>query len=331
MATTFESIMKQLKDRKFAPVYLLMGDEPYYIDQISNYIENNALPEEERDFNQTVFYGKDTNASDVVANAKQFSFGSEYHVVILKEAKDMKDIDLMQSYFQNPLKSTILVVCHKYGKMKASSYKACDKETVIFNSEPVRDYNLSAWVSKCAEENGYTISPEVALIITEHIGNDLNRIDNEFKKMKIFVPQGSKITSDIVEKNIGISKEYNIFELQDALGDRNGEKAAKICMHFANNIKDNPNVLTISSLNSFYGKMLAYHLLPDKSADNVSKIYGSNAFIQRKNIEKAQKHTLLQLMRIISILREYDAKTKGVDNAATDEELLKELVYKIMH
>lgn len=330
-AVSFENIMKQLKDRKFAPIYLLMGEEPFYIDQISNYIENNAIPEEDRDFNQVVLYGKDTNSSEVVSNAKQFSFGSEYHVVIVKEAKDMKDIELMQSYFKNPLKSTILVICHKYGKLKASAYKGCDAETVIFDSVPVKDYALSAWVEKCAVENGYKISSEAAQIITEHVGNDLSRIDNEFKKLKIFVPQGTQITPDIVEKNIGISKEYNVFELQDALGDRNTEKATKICMHFVNNIKDNPNVMTISSLNLFYSKMLAYHLLPDKSPENLAKIYGSNSYIQKINVAKAQKHNLPQLMKIISVLREYDAKTKGVDNAATDEELLKEMVYKILH
>lgn len=332
MAAAFDQVMNQLKSGKYAPVYLLMGEEPFYIDCISDYIENNVLPEEERDFNQVVLYGKDTTPDEVVANAKQFSFGGDYRVVILKEAKDLSNFDLLTSYFAHPQPSTILVICYKYGKLKAAQYKNCDKSTVIFISDPVKDYNLADWVQKQAAEHNFKLNQQAADIITEHIGNDLSRIDNEFKKLKIILPEGAEITPEIVEKNIGISKEYNVFELQNALGERNADKAFKICINFAHNMKDNPNVKTIAVLYNFYSKMLAYMLLPEASRENMEKIYGKiNPYVMKINQRYASRYSLAQVRKIISVLREYDVKSKGVDSDAPNEELLMEMIYKILH
>ncbi len=331
-AAKFEEVMNQLKSGKYAPVYLLMGEEPFYIDCISEYIENNALPEADRDFNQVVLYGRDTHPDEVVANAKQFAFGADHRVVILKEAKDLSKFDLLTPYFAHPQPSTILVVCYKYGKLKAAQYKNCDKSTVIFTSEPVKDYQLPAWVQKQAAEHHFKLNQQAANIITEHIGNDLSRIDNEFKKLKIILPEGAEITAEIIEKNIGISKEYNIFELQNALGERNADKAFKICINFAHNMKDNPNVKTIAVLYSFYAKMLAYMLLPDQSQQNLEKVYGKiNPFVMDINRKYASRYSLAQVRKIMSVLREYDLKSKGVDSDAPDEELLMEMIYKILH
>lgn len=331
-AVKFEDVMSQLKSGKFAPVYLLMGEEPFYIDCISDYIENNALPESDRDFNQVVLYGRDTTPDEVVANAKQFAFGADHRVVILKEAKDLPQIDLLTSYFANPQPSTILVVCYKYGKLKPTQYKGCDKSTVIYTSEPVRDYQLAAWVQKQAALHNFKLSSEAAGIISENIGNDLARINNEFKKLKIILPEGTEITPEIIEKNIGISKEYNIFELQNALGERDADKAFKICINFTHNMKDNPNVKTIAVLYNFYSKMLAYMLLPDNSDENLAKVYGKiNPFVMNINRRYASRYSLAQVRRIISVLREYDVKSKGVDSDAPGEELLMEMIYKILH
>lgn len=331
-AAKFEDVMSQLKSGQFAPVYLLMGEEPFYIDCISDYIENNALPEEERDFNQVVLYGRDTTPDEVVANAKEFAFGADHRVVILKEAKDLSKIDLLTSYFAHPQPSTILVICHKYGKLKAAQYKGCDKSTVIFTSDPIKDYQLPAWVQKQAKEHNFKLNPQAAGILAENIGNDLTRINNEFKKLKIILPEGTEITPDIIEKNIGISKEYNIFELQNALGERNADKAFKICLNFTHNMKENPNTKTIAVLYTFYSKMLAYMLLPDNSPENLEKIYGKvNPFVMDINRRYASRYSLAQVRRIISVLREYDVKSKGVDSDAPGEELLMEMIYKILH
>ena len=331
-AAKFEDVMSQLKSGQYAPVYLLMGEEPFYIDCISDYIENNVLPEDERDFNQVVLYGRDTSPDEVVANAKQFAFGADRRVVILKEAKDLSKFDLLTSYFAHPQASTILVICHKYGKLKTPQYKGCDKSTVIFTSDPVKDYQLPAWVQKQATEHGFKLTTQAAGIIAEHIGNDLTRIDNEFKKLKIILPEGTEITAEIIEKNIGISKEYNIFELQNALGDRDADKAFKICINFAHNMKENPNVKTIAVLYNFYSKMLAYMLLPDNSPENLERIYGKiNPFVLDINRRYANRYSLAQVRKIIAVLREYDVKSKGVDSEAPDEELLMEMIYKILH
>lgn len=332
MAVKFEELMSQLKSGKYAPVYLLMGEEPFYIDCISEFIENNALPEVDRDFNQVVLYGRDTHPDEVVANAKQFAFGADHRVVILKEAKDLSKFDQLTPYFAHPQPSTILVVCYKYGKLKAAQYKNCDKSTVIFTSEPVKDYQLPAWVQKQAAEHNFKLNQQAANIITEHIGNDLSRIDNEFKKLKIILPEGAEITPEIIEKNIGISKEYNIFELQNALGERNADKAFRICLNFAHNMKDNPNVKTIAVLYTFFNKMLAYMLLPDNSAQSLERVYGKiNPYVMDVNRKYASRYSLAQVRKIMSVLREYDLKSKGVDSDAPDEELLMEMIYKILH
>lgn len=331
MAAKFDEIMTQLRNRQFAPVYLLMGAEPFFIDEISKYIENNVMDEADRDFNQQVFYGKDSTPDEVVASAKQFPFGSDYRVVILKEAKTLQNFDQLIPYFRQPQQSTILVVCYKYGTVKATQLKNCDKAMVTFTSEAVKDYQVAAWAQSQATKHHFTLNNQAANIISEHIGNDLSRINNEFEKLKIFLPEGAEITPEIVEKHIGISKEYNIFELQNALGERNVQKAMAICLNFAQNVKENPIVKTVAMLFPFYNKLLAYNLLADKSKENVAAIFGGNAYIANKNAAYALKYSQAQLRNIISLLREYDVKAKGVDNDAPDEELLKEMIYRILH
>lgn len=331
MAAKFDDIMTQLRNRQFAPVYLLMGTEPFFIDVISKYIENNVMDEADRDFNQQVFYGKDSRPDEVIASAKQFPFGSDYRVVILKEAKDLPNFEHLIPYFQQPQSSTIFVVCYKYGTIRATQLKNCDKAMVTFTSEAVKDYQVAAWAQSQAAKHHFKLNNQAANIISEHIGNDLSRIDNEFEKLKIFLPEGAEITPEIVEKHVGISKEYNIFELQNALGERNVNKTLAICINFVQHVKENPIVKTVAMLFPFFNKLLAYKLLVDKSKENVAKIFGSNAFIADKNAAYAMKYSVAQLQKIISLLREYDVKAKGVDNDAPDEELLKEMIYRILH
>ena len=327
----YEELVAQLKSRQFKPVYLLMGEEPFYIDRICRFFENKVIEEADRDFNQVVLYGKDTSAAEIVANAKEFPFGSQYKLVIVKEAKDLKDIDLLKSYVENPAESSILVLCHKYGKLKATQYKAYEKKGVVFESVGIKDWNLPDWVQKTASAFKFKLDAQTANILTEHIGNDLSRIFNEFEKLKVILPPGSSITPDVVEQYIGISKEYNIFELQEALGSRNAQKTFKIIHNFTQHLKENPNIKTILMLYNFYHKMLMYHLSTDKSNEALRAIYGNlPPMILSKNVRYAQSHTIAQLTNIISVLREYDVKSKGVDSNSDEGELLKEMIYKIL-
>lgn len=326
----YEELVAQLKSRQFKPVYLLMGEEPFYIDRICRFFENKVIDEANRDFNQVVLYGKDTSAAEIVANAKEFPFGSQYKLVVVKEAKDLKDIDLLKSYVENPVESSILVICYKYGKLKATQYKAYEKKGVVFESVGIKDWNLPDWVQKTAAAFKYKLDAQSAYILTEQIGNDLSRIFNEFEKLKVILPPGSTITPDIIEQYIGISKEYNIFELQEALGERNLQKTYKIIQNFTQHLKENPNIKTILMLYNFYHKMLMYHLSPDKSNEGLRAIYGNlPPMIMSKNVRYAQSHTISQLTYIISVLREYDVKSKGVDSNCEEGELLKEMIYKI--
>lgn len=326
----YEELVAQLKSRQFKPVYLLMGEEPFYIDRICRFFENRVIEEADRDFNQVVLYGKDTSAVEIVANAKEFPFGSQYKLVIVKEAKDLKDIDLLKSYVENPVETSILVICYKYGKLKATQYKAYEKKGVVFESVGIKDWNLPDWVQKTASAFKFKLDAQTANILTEHIGNDLSRIFNEFEKLKVILPPGSSITPDVVEQYIGISKEYNIFELQEALGSRNIQKTYKIIHNFSQHLKENPNIKTILMLYNFYHKMLMYHLSPDKSNEALRAIYGNlPPMILSKNVRYAQSHTITQLTYIFSVLREYDVKSKGVDSNSEEGELLKEMIYKI--
>ncbi len=328
----YDDLVTQLKNRQFAPVYLLMGEEPFFIDRVSKFFENHVLEEANRDFNQVVLFGKDVTAADILANVKQFPFGSQYRLVIVKEAKDVKDLNLLKEYVQRPMTSTILVLCHKYGKPHVSLSKACDKPGVVFESVPKRDYEIPSWVQEQAQKFHFQLSPDTANLLVEHIGNDLSRIYTEFEKLRVVLPPNSTISADIVEKYIGISKEYNIFELQDALGSRNIQKAYKITLNFAKHQKENPNIKTIQMLYTFYHKMLQYQLLPDKSQENTRKIYGNlPPTILQRNCRYAMSHSIPQLTNIISILREYDVKAKGVDTNCSEEDLIKEMIYKIIH
>lgn len=328
-----EELKTQLKNKQYAPVYLLMGEEPFYIDQLCKYMENTVMDEADRDFNQVVLYGKDTTAEDVIASAKEFPFGSPVRLVILKEAKEMRNFDLLKSYVENPLSSTILVICYKYGKLTAKQVKPFEKHGVVFESVGERDYQLAGWIEKHVTHFKFHIDANTATMLAEHIGNDLSRIHKELEKLRVILPPNSVITPEVVEKYIGISKEYNIFELQDALGTRDAQKTIKIMLNFAQHQRENPNVKTISQLYPFFQKMVHYHLAADKSSDNLKLIFkNSNSFVLNKQVGYANRYNLPQLMHIIDILEEYDAKSKGVDvDNLEGGELLKEMIFKILN
>ncbi len=340
----FEQIIEDLKNKIYYPIYFLIGEEPYYIDVISNFIEQNVLSETEKDFNQTIVYGRDTDVQTIISYAKQFPIMSNYQVIIVKEAQDIeelrdkkiknKGIEYLSKYIENPLKSTILVICYKYNKIdKIKKYsKLIEKKGVLFESKKLYDNKISDWISNYLKQRGYKISPNACMLLSENLGTDLGKIVNEISKLLINIPKDSKITEDIIEQNIGISKDFNIFEFQKALGRKDVFKANQIVNYFASNPKENPIIKIIIILYNFFSKVLIYHQLKDKSRKNTASKLSINPFFVYDYQLAARNYNIQKLCNIISYLREYDLKSKGVGNDSTNGgELLKELTYKILH
>ncbi len=315
-------------------MYLFCGEEPFFIDLLSDSIENGVLSEDEKGFNLTILYGRDVDARTISDNARRYPMMASHQVVIVKEAQDVKTIDELSSYAEKPLNSTILVLCYKYkkyDKRKALS-KIVEKKGVYFESARIREDKMPAWISSQVETQGYSISPKAIIMIADYLGNDLGKVDNELKKLYISLAKGSQITEKIVEDNIGISKDYNIFELQNALGERNIVKANRIIAHFATNPKENSIVKNIILLYGYFSKLLLYHSLPDKSNKEVASALSINPFFVSDYQSASRNYSVEKITNIISLLREYDLKSKGLGNGSTGEEdLTKELIYKILH
>lgn len=311
-----------------------MGDEPFFIDKISDFIEEHVLDETGKEFNQSVLYGLDVDAATIVSVAKRFPMMSNYQVVIIKEAQNIKKIEALQPYFENPLKSTILVICYKYSKIdkRKTFAKVIEKSGLLFESEKIKDWNVEAWIGIYLKSLKYKISPNALTLLAEYLGNDLTKIANEVGKLTINIPTNTEITTEHIEQNIGISKDFNVFELQKALGLKNIFKANQIINHFNANPKDNPLVLTLINLYSYFSKILMFHGLKDKSKNNVAAVLGINQFFVKDYEIAAKNFSEKKIHKIIHHLRVCDARSKGIENPSTpDGELLKELVFKILH
>jgi len=331
---TFEQIISELKKGQYRPVYFLMGEEPYFIDVIADYIAQNALSEDEKAFNQVVMYGKDSSVYSVIDAAKRFPMMSQRQVVILKEAQNLKEFDKLQFYFEKPLNSTILVICYKDKLDKRLKiYKTLDKlkNLAIFNSEKLKDYKVPAWITEYLTARGYGIVPAAADLLTEYLGSSLSKVANELNKLMITLPVNEKkINLDHIEANIGISKDYNVFELQKALGEKNILKANRIIDYFSKNPSDNPIVMVISNLYSYFVKVLTYHYLTDKS--QAASALKTNSYFVKDYEAAARRYPAVKVIQIISILREYDLKSKGVGNiSASHGDLMREMIFKILH
>ncbi len=339
---TANELLKDLKNRKLKPLYLLHGEEPYFTDEISNFVERELLTEAERGFNQTVFYGKDTDPMAVINAAKRYPMMADYQIVLVKEAQDMrwgsddddkKHINPFLAYLENPLKSTILVFCYKYGKFdkRKKTYKAIEKNGLIFESSPLFDNKIPAFVEAIVAAKSYKIQPKASALLTEYLGNDLSKVANELEKLMLNVASGQEITIQDIQDNIGISKEYNVFELQAALSKKDILKANRIINYFEANPKANPFVLVLGNLNYYFIKVLRYHYVADKSPQNLAKELGISPY-RVSDFELASRtFNFSKTMQVISFLREYDLKSKGVDSTAGHGELMKELIFKILH
>jgi DNA polymerase-3 subunit delta len=335
MPFNYEEIISDLKKRIFKPVYFLAGDEPYYIDLITDFIEDKVLSNTEKSFNQVILYGEETTVISVIELARRFPMMATHQVVIVKEAQVMKKIDDLILYIEKPLLSTILVLNYKYKTLdkRTKLFKTLEKHGVYFESTRLRDYQVPPWIERFLMAKGIKIEPDASAMLTEYLGSDLHKIVNELDKLLITLPAGQPmITSTLIEKNIGISKDFNNFELQKAVGEKNIFKANLIIRYFADNPNDNPVHLTIASLFSLFTKILTYHYLTDKSKNNVAAALKIHPFFVRDYEISAMKYSATKTISIISLLRTYDMKTKGFGDLSSEPgELLKELVYKIMH
>ncbi len=335
MAATYEEIISDLKKRIFKPVYFLAGEETYYTDLITEYIEEKILPETEKAFNQIIYYGEDTTIQAIIETSRRFPMMSSHQVVIIKEAQTLKKIDDLILYLEKPLLSTILVFNYKYKVIdkRTKLFKALDNHGVYFESAKLRDYQVPAWIERYLMKKGIKTDPNASAMLTEYLGNDLHKISNELEKLIITLPEGKPaITTALVEKNIGISKEYNNFELQKAIGEKNILKANMIVNYFSNNSKENPITLSIASLFSFFSKLLTFHYLTDKSKNNVAAILKVNPYFVKDYENAAVNYNSKKTVYLISLLRIYDMKSKGYGDLSTEPgDLLKELVFKILH
>jgi DNA polymerase-3 subunit delta len=330
----FEQIIADLKNKIYYPVYFLHGDEPYFIDFICDYIEANVLNEAEREFDQTVLYGRDVSIGTIIDTAKRYPMMSGYHVLIIREAQEISQIEDLQPYVDHPLKSTILVLAYKYQKLdkRKTFARSLEKSGVLFESARIYDNQVPAWIISQVKARDYQISPKACALLAEYLGADLGRIMNELEKLVINLPAGATITEEVIERNIGISKDYNVFELQAALGARDVVKTNRIITYFAANPKQNPAVVVLTVLFSFFVKLMVYHQLADKSRNNAASVLSVNPFFVKDYTEAAGNYSLRKLRGVIALLHQYDLRVKGVNNASTEEgELLKELVYKILH
>ncbi|NNK83561.1 MAG: DNA polymerase III subunit delta [Flavobacteriaceae bacterium] len=330
-----KQLVADIKNGNIKPIYLLIGDEPYYIDKISEFIENNILDEAEKGFNQVILYGADISVDDIIANAKRFPMMAERQVVIIKEAQELsRTIENLTRYAQNPQPSTVLVINYKYKKIdkRNALYKAVKKVGVVFESKKLYENKVPDWIRRVLASKKYSITPKSSQMLVEFLGTDLSKIHNELEKLQSIYPQSTQITPELIEKNIGISKDFNNFELQKAIGQRNKVKAHQIINYFAQNPKDNPMVVTVSLLNNFFTKLLKYHGLENKQERHVASSLGVNPYFVKDYVAAARNYPMRNVSRIISILREADVKSKGVGaNALPQGDLLKELLVKIMN
>ncbi len=328
-----EKIITDIKNRKLKPIYFLMGDEPYYIDLIADCIDKTVLTEDEKGFNQVVLYGRDTTVEDVVANAKRYPMMAEYQVVIVKEAQELsRNIDKLEAYAENPQPTTILVFCYKYKTIdkRKKVTKNIEKNGVLFESKKLYENQVGNWITQALIASGYKIEPKASAMLVEFLGTDLSKISNELDKLKIILPQGTLINAEHIEKNIGISKDYNVFEFRSALGEKNILKANRIAQYFAQNPKDNPITLITSQVFAFYLQLLQYHGLSDKSPANVAKVLKVNPYFVKDYETAARNYPMKKVSAIVAGLRDIDLKSKGVGaNALPPSELLKEMLIAI--
>jgi DNA polymerase III subunit delta len=328
-------IVNDIKAGNIKPIYFLMGEESYYIDKLSDYIEDKVLTEDEKGFNQTVLYGRDVTIEDIVSTAKRYPMMAERQVVIVKEAQDLsRTIDKIESYAENPMPSTVLVFCYKYKTLdkRKKVTKLLTKNGIVYESKKLYENQVGDWIKRVLAGKKYAIEPKANAMLVEFLGTDLSKINNELEKLQIILPSGSTITPKHIEENIGFSKDFNVFELRKAIGDRNQLKAYTIADNFAQNPKDNPMVVTTSLVFSFFVQLLKYHGLKDKNPKNVAAVLGVNPFFLKDYDIALKNYPMRKVSQIVATLRDVDVKSKGVGASSLPQsDLLREMLFKIFN
>jgi DNA polymerase-3 subunit delta len=333
---TFEQIIADIKAHKFKPVYLLMGDEPYYIDEITDMLVSTVLPEEEKDFNQTIRYGMETDVASVITMVRSFPMMSDYQLIVIKEAQNLSKIEELEVYAKNPLHTTILVLNYKNGTLdkRKKLYAEIDKNGIVFESKKIPEYKIPAFISSYMQQKGLAIDAKSAQMLSDYLGNDLSKLTNEIAKLLIAIPKGqTQVTPNLIEENIGISKDFNNFELLKAVIEKNTFKVNQIADYFEKNPKNNPLIVTLVVLFNFFSNLMICYWAKNKTEQGIAAELGfRNPYQAKDYVAAIRNYNAFKCMEILSLLRTYDAKCKGVDNVSTpDGELLKELLYKITH
>jgi DNA polymerase-3 subunit delta len=335
------AIINDLKNRKFKPIYLLMGDEPYFIDQIADFAEAHILDESEKAFNQAVLYGRDINVNGLVSELNRFPMGAEHQVIILREAQDLDglkkkdELEKLSKFIRNPPPSTIFVMCYKYGKLDGRSefVKTAKKIGEVLETKKIYDSQVAGWIESELRNRDYKVSPKAAQLLGEFLGTDLGRIATELTKLEILVPKGGEITAQVIERNVGISKDYNIFELNKAIGRKDAASVLKILNYFKADPKNHPAVVIFAQIYSLITKLMIVHSLADKSRMNVARELGINPFFADEYLSAIRNYNPANLPWAISFLLEGDAKIKGIEpkgSLVDDQSIVKETVFKIM-
>ncbi|GHT54303.1 DNA polymerase III subunit delta [Bacteroidia bacterium] len=334
----FNDVKNSILAKQFAPVYLLQGEEGYYIDQLTALLQSTVLAEHERDFNETLFYGADSDVKDIVNACRRYPMMAEHQLVVVREAQNLKNIDELIHYVTNPLKSTVFVINHKHGKLdgrkKLGLAIAKASANVVFESPKVRDYQVPTFIINYLKNKKIGIDAQCAQILTDYLGADLSKITNELDKLAIILPADNKhITPEIIEQNIGISKDFNNFELQKAIANRDVVKANRIANYFEENQKNNPLILTLTVLFGFFVNLMICHYEKDKTKGGLMRALGLQWDIQVADYLAAMNnYNPVKTMRNVALIREYDAKSKGFENSLTPvEKQLSELLFKLMH
>ncbi len=335
MAKKYEQIISDFKTKSLSPIYIFTGDEPFYIDDLANKFEYSLLDESERDFNQTVLYGRDISVDDIIVNAKQYPIMADFRLVLVREAQDIdkKDWSKFDKYFENPIQTSIIVICYKYKIIEKAFLKKVDKIGTVFESKKLYDNNIPQWAMNYAKTIGLSLQPQVSQLIADYLGNNLEKIANELSKLKLNIKNEEVVTIEQIEQHIGISKDYNVFELQKALAIRDVLTSNKIINYFEANPKENPIQMVLPSLFSYFTKILIASQVKDKTSSNIAQAIGVNPYFVKDYMNALNIYSTDKLFQIIFLIREYDLKSKGLDvsPSTTSGDLMKELIFKITH
>lgn len=334
---TFEEICRQILAKKFWPIYMLMGEEPFFMDRITDLLIENVLEESERDFNQIILYGADADAAAVLNASRRFPMMSKYQLVVVKEAQQIRDIEVLAHYAKNPLASTVLVINYKYKTLdrRKALAAATEKNGLLFESKKIPEYKMPAFIASFMQQQGITVDLKAAQMLSDFLGNDLNRLSKELDKLTLILPEKApkRVTPELIEQNIGISKEYNNFELLKAVASKDVLKANRIIQYFEKNPKNHPIQVTLPVLFNYFSNLLICYYSKDRTESALVAALGlRNAFQVKDYLTGLRNYSAMKVFNLISEIRQVDARSKGVDNSsATDADLLKELLYKILH